>query len=331
MNILINLPPAFFACERFQPCFERLRAIGPVRTSSHNTVEEIRDDLSWADAVLMWSWPVFDGALIDACGGLRWLGQIDTSRTTAETCLERSIPLSLNKRAWSPAVAEMALGLCIDGLRGISAHHLAMRAGTEAWAGLWPEGVDARERSLDEVRVGLVGYGGVGQRLRALLAPHGCVVATYDPYIPDDLCSAQQVERCELEALLRSSDVLIVCAAANADSRALIGARELALLPQDALLINVARAALVDTEALLAWLQADRGSACIDVFDVEPLAADHPLRSCPRAWLTPHRAGGILRSGLRALSGLIDDLDAHLGGRPMTHAFGASMLPSLDG
>ena len=75
----------------------------------------------------MWSWPVFDKDMLEAAGGLQFLGQIDTSPVTAKACLDLNIPLSLNKRGWSPSVAEMALGLMLSGLRRISYYHEQMR------------------------------------------------------------------------------------------------------------------------------------------------------------------------------------------------------------
>jgi len=96
-------------------------------------------------------------------------------------------------------------------------------------------------------------------------------------------------------------------------------------------LVNVARAALVDTGALVDRLRRGDLYAAIDVFDKEPLEADSPLRDIPNAFLTPHRAGGILASVQRTVSWLADDLEAHLAGRPRTYALVEAMVPSLDG
>jgi phosphoglycerate dehydrogenase-like enzyme len=331
MNILLNGPPAFHACARFAPSIERLRTLGSLHQTSHNTPQEIAADLRWADALLMWSWPVIDGAMLDAEGGLRLLGHLDVSRIAAEAALAREIPLSLVKRAWSPAVAELALGSIINGLRRLSAQHIQMRQAGERWGGLWPAAVDPRERSLEELRVGIVGFGGVGQQLRRLLSPHGCAVAVVDPYVPQAVLDEHLVQRVDLAEMIASCDVVVLCAAANAGTRALFGAAEIEALRSDAVLVNVARAGLVDTAALVERLRRDDLTAFIDVFDQEPLSPEHPLRPLPNAFLTPHRAGGILASGNRILAMLSADLEAAWNGRPISHGLRREALVSLDG
>lgn len=331
MNILLNLPPAFHAQERFAPAIARLREIGELRQASHNTHDEIADDLAWADAVLMWSWPILERQHLEAAGGVRFLGHIDIDPAAASAALAAGIPVSLAKRAWAPAVAELALGALIGRLRRIPDHSVAMRAGTETWGGLWPEDVDPRERSLSEVQVGIVGFGGVGRRLRALLAPFGTRVAIHDPYIDPSVASEADVTPRELDDLVATCDALVLCAAANEGTRALLDAERIARLSQDAVVINVARGTLIDTDALVARLQRGEISAHLDVFDQEPLPADHPLRDCANAWLTPHRAGGILASGNRILDLLIEDLLAASAGRPLAHGLTQDQLVALDG
>ena len=110
----------------------------------------------------------------------------------------------------------------------------------------------------------------------------------------------------------------------------LIGREEIARFRPGDVLVNVARAALVDTDALAQRLQRGDLYAAIDVFDREPLEQDAVLRTLPNAYLTPHRAGGTMASVRRTLDWLIDDLEAVLGGAPPKHALTASVLPSLD-
>jgi phosphoglycerate dehydrogenase-like enzyme len=87
----------------------------------------------------------------------------------------------------------------------------------------------------------------------------------------------------------------------------------------------------VDTDALVARLGEGDFYAAIDVFDSEPLAKNHPLRKLPNAYLTPHRAGGVMESVQRILTWLIDDIEAHLAGRSRQYALTEQMIPMLDG
>jgi len=331
LNVLINLPPSFYKVPASVTVLRRVTKLGKVRRRSHNTPDEIRRDLAWADAVLMWSWPVLDDALLDSAPKLRFSGQIDISRTGAEVALRRGFPVSTSRRCWAPAVSEMALTLMLNGLRRVSAYHTAMAVAKERWVADFPGDIDPRERELTGRSVGIIGFGAVGQRLAELLAPFRCEIRVHDPFLPPAIAAKAGVSLVDLPTLLRGSEVVVLCAASNSGSQHLLGSRELALLRKDAVLVNVARAALVDTTALVRRLERGDLTACIDVFDHEPLAKGHALRRVPNCWLTPHRAGGVLSSVERALGWLIDDLEAHIAGRERRFPLTSAMLPGLDG
>jgi phosphoglycerate dehydrogenase-like enzyme len=330
MNLLVNLPAGFYRTPELDPTFHRLEEIATVRRVSHNTADEIAEDLAWAEAVLMWSWPPLDEALLDKAPNLRFAAHLDLTQRAARVAIRRGLPVSVGRSAFSPAVAEMALGLILSTLRRISDYHSEMRQGIETWVNSFPDDIDPRERELSGRPVGIVGFGRVGRRLRELLAPFGCSVSVYDPFLPDDLALNQRVNRVDLGGLLSNCDIVVLCAASNAGTAHLLGAKEIASLRPNTVLVNVARAALVDTPALVERLRRGDLFAAIDVFDQEPLPADHPLRTLPNAYLTPHRAGGTMGSVGRILNYLIDDLEAFLGGRERKHPLVEAMIPSLD-
>jgi phosphoglycerate dehydrogenase-like enzyme len=225
----------------------------------------------------------------------------------------------------------MALTLTLGLLRRTSDYHAAMRAGTEAWVGDFPTTIDVRERELTGRSVGIIGFGRIGRRYRELLAPFRCQVRTYDPFLPAEVAQAADVQLCDLPTLLRESDVVVVCAANNSGSAKLIGAAEIALLRRDAVFINVARAALVDYDALGARLRQGDIQAALDVFDQEPLPADSPIRTLPNVYLTPHRAGGLITSVERGLNQLVDDYERVLAGKPLQSQLTPPMVNGLDG
>jgi phosphoglycerate dehydrogenase-like enzyme len=332
MNILVNLPAGFFTAPDLAPAWERLQALGEVRQRSHNTAEEIKADLAWAEAVVMWSWPALEAPLLDAAGKLAYLGHIDVTQRAARAALERGIPLSCSKRGWSPAVAEMALTLMLNLLRRVSDYHAAMRQGREAWVRALPEDFPMQERQLSGRAVGIIGLGGVGRRLAELLRPFAPEpLRVFDPFLPDAALEAVGARRADLAELLGRSEISVLCAAANPETHHLIGREEIASMPANAIFINVARAALVDYQALAARLEHGDLLAALDVFEHEPLPADSPLRTLPGAYLTPHRAGGLRESLHRVVHWLIDDLEAHQAGRWRAHPVTAAMIPSLDG
>jgi D-3-phosphoglycerate dehydrogenase len=120
-----------------------------------------------------------------------------------------------------------------------------------------------------------------------------------------------------LEALLRAADVVSVHVKLTPDSRGLLGARELGLMKPGAILVNTARGAIVDSAALVAALRAGRlAGAGLDVFDTEPLPADHPLLGCEQVVLTPHNADQTAEGMDILNAGVVDNVIAFLEGRP---------------
>src|SRR6185437_9355001 len=144
-----------------------------------------------------------------------------------DACFARGIHVLVASPAFAPAVAEAALGMAIDLARGITAADRAMRAGTETY------GLDANRGAflLAGSDVGVIGLGDLGRELVRLLAPFGCRVRAYDPWLPDLAVRAAGAEPCALEELLRASRVVFVFAAPTTDNEAMLGRRELGLLP----------------------------------------------------------------------------------------------------
>ncbi len=140
-------------------------------------------------------------------------------------------------------------------------------------------------------RVGVVGASRIGRRLIELLRPHDLRVSLADPYVDPPEAARLGVLLLPLDDLLRTSDIVTLHAPQTPETRRLIGARELALMPGGSVLINTARGALVDHDALIGELRTGRLSAVLDVTDPEPLSADSPLFDLPNAFVTPHLAG----------------------------------------
>ncbi len=330
MNLLVNLPPTFFSWAPLADFWCELGTFAHIERASCDTPEEIAPLLRDKDALLMWSWPMFSPAMLDAAPRLRFCGHIDITQPFARTLLDRDIAVSVGRRGFSPAVAEMALALILASLRRTSNYHAAMWNAAEAWVADFPGDIPLYERELTGLRVGIVGLGGVGGRLAELLAPFHTRLCAYDPFLPPARAAQLGARLVGLEELVRESDVLVLCAAANEGSAHLLGRAHLEAMPRDAVLINVARASLVDSAALLARLCRGDLFAALDVFDQEPLPRDSPFRALPNVLLSPHRAGGIAPSVVRILRYLADDLAAFADGKPRGFALTREMLATLD-
>lgn len=328
-KIHINLPPGFFETDELEPVWDRLEQLGSVTRSSCNQPAELAPHLPGKDAILMWAWPAIDEAMLAAAPELRIGAFLNVSPKTAALFLEKGLPVSEARHGWSPAVAELALGLALNGLRRISEHHLALRRGEEHWVSRIPADVDPRERQLTGRSVGIVGFGGVGRRLVELLAPFRTDLRIFDPYVPEEAMRAVSARKVSLGELLSESDVVILCAANTGETCHLLDAAALAALRRDAVLVNVARASLVDTGALVERLRKGDLIALSDVFDEEPLGKDSVLRELPNFYGTPHRAGGIRESAVRILTMLVDDLEAFFQGRPLRYELRPEAMRSI--
>ncbi len=331
-KILVNLPNGFFNTPQLDATFARLDAIGEVRKTSSNSDDEIKDDLAWADSVIMWSWPGLNAELLDNSPNLEYRGHIDIAQADAKYALERgNMPISISRGAWSPAVAEMGLTLIMTTLRKVSDFHMQMKDGSEPWLADIPADIDPDERQLEGASVGIIGFGKIGQRLNELIKPFNCKVKVYDPFLPQEIVDSIGVERMELNDVIKNSDILVLAAANNSGTKSLIGKEQIDLMPEKSILINICRAQLVDTDAMVERLKKEEIYAAVDVFEKEPLSPDSELRKLKNLYLTPHKAGGIMSSVERSIGWLIDDYEAVLAGNDIKYPLTERMLPGLDG
>ena len=230
-----------------------------------------------------------------------------------EACLARGIHVLVASPAFAPAVAEAALGMAIDLARGLTAADRAMRAGTESYE------LEISNRGcflLAGSDVGVVGLGDLGRELVRLLGPFGCRVRAYDPWLPELAIRAAGAEPAGLDELLGASRVVFVFAAPTTDNEAMLGRRELELMPEGAALLVMSRAAVVDLDAVVERAAAGRLRAAIDVWPREPVPAEHPARGVEGLLLSPHRSGGMPEA-FRAIGRLVvADLELVLRGLP---------------
>lgn len=184
------------------------------------------------------------------------------------------------KGAYAQPVAEHALALTLALLRV-----LPKRVRATSWNAV-PEG-----RSLYRRNVVIIGAGGIAHELIRLLAPFEASITVVRRSGEPVLGVHRTVQTDALAEVLPQADVVIVAAALTGTTRHLLGETELALLPEEAVLVNIARGGLVDTDALVRALAAGAiAGAALDVTDPEPLPDGHPLWAEPRCLITPHMA-----------------------------------------
>lgn len=176
----------------------------------------------------------------------------------------------------------------------------------------------ATTRSLADSRVLIVGVGAVGDAIRRRLAPFEVQITRVGRAARgDEHGPIHGID--ELPELLPNTDILVLIVPLTSETRGLIGAEELALLPDDALVVNVARGPVVDTDAITAEVTSGRLRMASDVFDPEPLPDDHPLWQADSAFITPHIGGNSAAMLPRIVALLADQLPRLADGRRLQH------------
>lgn len=180
--------------------------------------------------------------------------------------------------------------------------------------------IDRRHLHLADCTLGVVGVGQIGAEIARRARAFGMTVIGVDPVVmtADAIEAVWPVER--LGDLLRESDFVVIAAPHASDNARMIAAPQLRQMKQSAYLINIGRGVLVDLAALTDALQAGTpAGAALDVFEIEPLPADHPLWRMPNVILTPHIAGTSPRIAERHTAVLLDNIRRFAAGEPLVN------------
>ena len=277
-------------------------------------IEQHRDEIV---AIIIGSWRYGDvarfpklRAILEVSGGFPPPESLDYA-----TCFARSIRVLSCAPAFGPAVAEMGLGLALACARQIGWTDRAFRSGEPNWSHTHFETEIGDTFTLYGKLAGFIGFGGLARSLKPLLAPFGCPIQVYDPWLTEAYLREQGVTPVDLETLLATSRIIFVLAVPSTSNKALLDREKLSLIRPDAVFILLSRAHVVDFDALTELLAAGRFRAGIDVYPEEPLPADHPIRRVKHAVLSSHRAGAI-GEGLQRIGCLVaDDIEAICSGR----------------
>ncbi len=213
------------------------------------------------------------------------------------------------------AVAEFTLGAILAETRLIRVGHEGLRKGD--WRGDLYR-ADRTGRELNEMTVGVIGYGNIGTKVVRLLRAFGARVLVHDPYV--QLSAEDQaggVELVALDTLLEQSDVVTLHPRVTEETRQMINRDTLARMKPDAILVNTARGPLVDYEALEDALTSGRiAGAMLETFAVEPVPVDWSLLQLPNVTLTPHIAGASVRTVTFAAEQAAEEVRRYLAGLP---------------
>ena len=221
---------------------------------------------------------------------------------------------------WGPSkdtTCELTWALILAAAKRLEAHCRLMRDGE--WRDAGPLGA-----MLAGERLGLIGLGEIGSRVARVGNAFGMQVVAWSPRMTAQRAAAGQATAVPLEELLATSKVVSLHLVPTAETRHLMNSGRLASMRRDAVLVNTSRSALVDMAALAHALAAGHPAmAALDVYDEEPLPADHPLRRMSNVVLTPHLGFVAQPVFERFAAGVVECLSAWLRGEPLVRVLSA--------
>ncbi|MBI1826705.1 MAG: hydroxyacid dehydrogenase [Planctomycetes bacterium] len=303
----------------------RLCEVGEVVEMTSSDEAGLINAISDFDALLVRTYTQVSRKVIEAGKRLKVIGRggVGLENIDVEAAQERNIQVVYTPAASTEAVADLAIGMIIDIVRGITRGDSLVRTGR---FGEGRAGKPACE--LSELTLGIVGLGRIGRAI-ARRARHGfgMTIIFHDIVMPGWLdFSAQAVSADELYS---RSDVVSLNVPLTPLTRGMINAKTLGMFKPSAYLVNTSRGGVVDPEALAKSLHSGQiAGVALDVFDPEPLPAGHPLLTAPNTIFTPH-IGSRTRRSQSAMNDVVGDVIRVLQGKP-PHFPAWEELPTSD-
>jgi phosphoglycerate dehydrogenase-like enzyme len=318
MRILVTMPDTELRADFFPPRLrDRLDALGSVAYNDRDrdlTESELAERVDGVNVLVTgWGSPQVTADVLAAAADLDLIAHTGGSvaNVASEAVYDAGIRVVSANDVMADHTAEHALTALLSHLRAVPTFDATMHRGE------WADG-ETSVRTLHGKSVGLVGLGTIGRKLLEHFRPFDVDVAVYDPYVEvGALAEYPFADLVDLDAAL-DSEVVSVHAARTPETVGMLGADELAQIPDGAVFVNTARAEIVVEDALLVELRSGRISGVFDVYHEEPLPADHELRGMGNVLLTPHVGGSQIRPPLT--ESVIEDVERFAAGEDLEHA-----------
>ena len=266
--------------------FDILREASGITVEDHtqDNLDELTRALVGAAGLIVRSRTKVDADLMQAGSSLQVIGRagVGVDNIDIDEATRRGIIVMNAPAANTYSTVELAFALLLGSARRVPEADASMRAGQ------WKR-KELRGTQLAGKTMGVVGVGRVGGEMADRAQAFGMQVLAHDPYVTEERRNELALDMKPLEELLRVANIVTLHVPLTDENRGLIGRNEIASMPAGAILINAARGGLVDEEALAeALMSGHLAAAGIDVFEMEPLPDDSPLREAPNLVMTPH-------------------------------------------
>ena len=268
----------------------RLRRDYTIVEGQGPSVKVLKENIAEASFII--GQPPLPKELLQQAKKLRAIFNVETNfldNMDYDHCFAHGIHVLTTGRVFAAPVAEIGLGMALSLERNICGADRAFRAGKELWGG---EG-NSEARLMSGGNIGFIGFGDLGRALHRLLAGFRATVRVFDPWLPAGVLEDQGVEPVSLDDVLTKSDVIFVVASVTSDNGGFLGTDEFAKMRRGTSFVLLSRAGVVDFDALMAAVRSGHIRAASDVFPLEPLPSDHPVRKLEGFILSAHRAGAL--------------------------------------
>jgi len=273
---------------------------------------EIEDLAPYDVVVAMRERTAFPREVLERLPSLRLLVTTGPRNAAIDVASARDLGITVcGTASQSSPPAELTWALILGLVRHVVPEATSFRAG-----GAWQSTIGT---DLAGATLGVVGLGKIGGQVARVGLAFGMDVVAWSQHLTDERCAEVGVRRAgSLVELMSTADVVTLHLVLGKTSRGIIGAAELAALRRTAYFVNTSRAGLVDSDALLAALRDGRiAGAGLDVYDEEPLPADHPLRTLPNVLATPHLGYVSRRNYEGYYTEAVEDIQAFAAGEPI--------------
>lgn len=252
--------------------------------------------------------------LIDAAQNLKMVAIMRGGCDNVDVSYLLDKGITVTNAAWrsANAVADATIGMILAETKNIARGHAALKQGQ--WRKKFPN--DGEVHDLKTRTVGIIGFGNIGQRVAQRLKGFETRIIVHDPYMPDEAIEKLGYQPVSKNQLCKEADIITIHLRQSELTVGFIGKEELSLMKPTTTIVNTARARLIDEMALAEFLKEGKlMGASLDVFNEEPLPADHPFLQMDNVTLVPHIAGTSADTMVNSFTIVYEDLQRYMEGK----------------